>query len=162
MDESEYETFFNSNYQSKSQKRKRVSIDKTLRDDEIITSKCKQFVAFSSKQWITSSSKQSVVSSSKQPVASSSGVSVTSREALFQFKDELAIQQKAPPKLDQAIHLLYANYESWLDFNSFVHAMNLFTDEQKASMFLVMKPGNKNDWWLKLQLDIELDPLNIE
>lgn len=70
---------------------------------------------------------------------------VSSEEAFFWFKNKLAIWQKTLLKLNQAINLLYANYENQLNLDSFVNAMNLFGNKQKASMFLVMKPGDKRD-----------------
>ena len=145
VDDSQHDAFLNSQYQSKSQKRKRVSSNAS-EDKELIAPK----------------SKKPIASSSKQPVASSSKKPRSSGEAPSQFQDELAIRQKTLSKTEQAISLLYADYEIRLDLDSFVNAMNLVGDEHKASMFLIMKPGDKRDRWLELQLDTELIPLEVE
>lgn len=169
IDEKDYNKFLNSNYQSKPHKRKRVSTD-VSNNDKVVAFKRKQPISSSSKQPVVSSSKQPATSSSKQPVTSSSkqsivsglGIFVLSGKALSQFKNELAIWQKALSKLDQAICLLYVDYKNWLDLDSFVEAMNLFKDEKKTSMFLVMKSGDKRDQWLELQIDTEIDSLDVE
>ena len=155
VDDSQYDAFLNSQYQTKSQKRKRTSFDTSGPDEEIIAPRSKQSIA--------SSSKQSIASGSKQFIASSSKNSISSGEALSWFRDELAVRQKILSKLEAAITLLYAEYENRLDLDSFVNAMNLVSsDERKALMFFVMKPGDKRDRWLELQLDTEFEPLVIE
>lgn len=58
--------------------------------------------------------------------------------------------------------MLYAKYKNLLDLDSFVNAMNLVEDEQKSSMFLIIKLGDKCDHWLELQLDTEFELLDIE
>ena len=95
---SKYDDFLNSSYQTKSQKRKRASSN-TSQDDEVIikTFRYKQLIAFSSKQPATTPSQDT---------------SMTTGKALSQLKDELALRRNAPSKLDQAITLLYSNYEN--------------------------------------------------
>lgn len=65
-------------------------------------------------------------------------------------------------KPERAVALLYSDYETRLDLDSFVKAMDLVEDESKASLFLVMKPGDKRDRWLELHVGTELRSLNTE
>ena len=128
---SEYNDFLNSFYQTKSQKRKQVSSN-TSQDNEVIIK--------------TSRFKQPIASSSKQPATTpSQDTSMTTGKALSQLKDKLALRPKTPFKLDKKITLLYSDYENQLDLDSFINAMNLVSSERKASIFFIMKPGDKHD-----------------
>ena len=145
---SKYDDFLNSSYQTKSQKRKQASFN-TSQDHKVIIKLSR------SKQPIASSFKQSATTPSQD-------TSITTGKTLSQLKNELALQQNASSKLDQAITLLYSNYENQLDLDSFVNAMNLVSSERNASMFFIMKLRDKRDCWLelKLELDTKLEPLD--
>ena len=134
MDVFQYDVFLQ--YQQKSQKLKRVSPD--IAEEENV-----------------------IASSSKKPRSTG--------EALFQMTKEmkkrremLVNQVPSGSKPEQAIALLYFDYEKRLHLDSFVKAMDLVENESKASIFLVMKPENKRDRWLELHLDTELEPLDPE
>lgn len=102
-------------------------------------------------------------------IASSSKKPMSTGEALSQLKNEMEKMRKmrvnqvlSRSKPEQAIALLYSDYDNRLDLDSFVKAMDLVENESKASIFLVMKPGDKRDRWLELHLHTELEPLNTE
>lgn len=79
-------------------------------------------------------------------------------------RQKIHVGNKTPSrsKLEQAIILLYSAYETRLDLDSFVKAVDLLENESKASVFLVLKPGDKRDRWLELHVGTELEPLDTE
>lgn len=77
---------------------------------------------------------------------------------------KVAVNGLAPTcsKAERAVTLLYSDYETRLDDDSFVRAIDFVENESKASIFLVMKPGNKRDRWLGLHINVELEPIITE
>ena len=65
-------------------------------------------------------------------------------------------------KQEMAVALLYSDYEARLDIDSFVEAINLIENESKATIFTSMRPGDKRDRWLELQIGTVLEPLDID
>ena len=96
----------------------------------------------------------------KKVVTSSSKTSISTGEALSQMTSEMEKRRKMVSKSEQAIALLYSDYEKRLDLDSFVKAINLVENDSKASILLTLKSGDIRDRWLELHLATEVELLN--
>ncbi|KAK9351154.1 hypothetical protein V1505DRAFT_356395 [Lipomyces doorenjongii] len=60
---------------------------------------------------------------------------------------------------ETAIDILYRDYETRLDTDAFVEAINVLESESKARIFTRLKADEKRDRWFEVAIGTEVFPL---
>ncbi|KAK9372061.1 uncharacterized protein V1513DRAFT_475143 [Lipomyces chichibuensis] len=76
-------------------------------------------------------------------------------EELCRFREAKQFQKTVQ---ETAIDILYRDYETRLDTNAFVEAINVLESESKARIFTGLKADAKRDRWLEVAICTEIFP----